>query len=246
MRKGKWKHFRDFKKNWFIAENEVLEVRSKAWGQHLHFGWAASVGHNLEVRKLQGPADVTWKLGSPLCRCQAKTQPSQRSGEERINHSKYGELLAVESFPQQCLPEHLNCGSFKLRVRAYSCRGLSRGEFSIDSGQRLPEFKLVDWSHEDQKRSTSSFHSPPGWSFPEELKDKYQIVMCVPWGGTTALLSLNYCFFKALPLFCIVSLPLRSLITETCSRANTVARLRSQNALSQKWLLLCQGEGDRG
>ena len=46
---------------------------------------------------------------------------------------------------------------------------------------------------------------------------------------------------------CIVSLPLRSLIIETCSRANTVARLRSQNALSQKWLLMCQGEeGDRG
>ena len=71
--------------------------------------------------------------------------------------------------------------------------------------------------------------------------------MYVPWAETRTLLSLNYCFFKAFPLFLHVALPLRSLITETCSRANTVARLRSQNALSQKWLLLCQGEGgDRG
>lgn len=83
--------------------------------------------------------------------------------------------------------------------------------------------------------------------FLEELKDKYQIVVCVPRGGTSTLLSLNYCFFKALPLFCIVSLPLRSLITETCSGANTVARLGSQNALSQNGKAsLCQGEGDEG
>ena len=33
---------------------------------------------------------------------------------------------------------------------------------------------------------------------------------------------------------------LRQLITETCSRVSIVARLRSQNGLGQKWLLLCQ------
>ena len=33
---------------------------------------------------------------------------------------------------------------------------------------------------------------------------------------------------------------LRSLITETRKRTNTVPRLRSQNGLGQKWFLLCQ------
>ena len=33
---------------------------------------------------------------------------------------------------------------------------------------------------------------------------------------------------------------LRSLITETHKRTNTVPRLRSQNGLGQKWFLLCQ------
>lgn len=33
---------------------------------------------------------------------------------------------------------------------------------------------------------------------------------------------------------------LRSLITETCKRTNTVPRLRSQNGLGRKWFLLCQ------
>ena len=44
------------------------------------------------------------------------------------------------------------------------------------------------------------------------------------------------------PFLCsnIPSLPLRSWITETCSRASTVARLRSQNCLDKQWLFLCQ------
>ena len=41
--------------------------------------------------------------------------------------------------------------------------------------------------------------------------------------------------------FCIPSLPLRSFITETCTRAGMqVAQLRSPNALGQKWFLFCQ------
>ena len=37
-----------------------------------------------------------------------------------------------------------------------------------------------------------------------------------------------------------VAVSLRSLITETRKRTNTVPRLRSQNGLGQKWFLLCQ------
>ena len=50
-----------------------------------------------------------------------------------------------------------------------------------------------------------------------------------PWSG-------NSCLF--LPSF----VPLKSLTTEaySCARASTVARLRSQNGLDLKWLLLCQ------
>ena len=42
--------------------------------------------------------------------------------------------------------------------------------------------------------------------------------------------------------FCILSLPLRALITETCSRARAVAKIRSQKGSSQTWLLLCLEE----
>ena len=38
----------------------------------------------------------------------------------------------------------------------------------------------------------------------------------------------------------VLTVILRSLITETCSRASTAARLRSQNGLGQKWLHLCR------
>ena len=39
------------------------------------------------------------------------------------------------------------------------------------------------------------------------------------------------------PLFLLFFTPWRPLITETCSKARTVGRLRSQNGLGQKWLL---------
>ena len=47
-----------------------------------------------------------------------------------------------ESFPNHCLPRQQNSGSFNLRVHAYSWGGLSRGEFSIELGQRSAESKL--------------------------------------------------------------------------------------------------------
>ena len=48
------------------------------------------------------------------------------------------------------------------------------------------------------------------------------------------LLPDSSCLF--LPSF----VPLRSLITETCSSSSTVAKIRSQNGLGQKCLPLCQ------
>ena len=59
------------------------------------------------------------------------------------------------------------------------------------------------------------------------------IVMRTPWGGTRALLY--HCTIVSLPFFlCLHSfVPLRSLISETCSRASIAARLRSQNGLGQ-------------
>ena len=53
-------------------------------------------------------------------------------------------------------------------------------------------------------------------------------------------LSLNYCFLTAFPLFLHSFVRLRSVITESCSRASTVAMIRSQNGLSEKRLILCQ------
>ena len=41
-------------------------------------------------------------------------------------------------------------------------------------------------------------------------------------------------------LFLHSFVPLRSSVTENCSRASTAAKLRPQNGLGQKRLLLCQ------
>ena len=52
------------------------------------------------------------------------------------------------------------------------------------------------------------------------------------------------CFLTAFPLFLHSFVPLRSVITESCSRASTVARLRPKNGLSKKWLILYQESHD--
>ena len=45
-------------------------------------------------------------------------------------------------FPKAVSPQQQNWAHFKLRVHAYSGRSLSRGEWSIEPGQRLSESKL--------------------------------------------------------------------------------------------------------
>ena len=64
-----------------------------------------------------------------------------------------------------------------------------------------------------------------------ELED----LLSIPWGGTRIDQSLNNCFLTLFSFVsCIPLLPLISLITETCSKASIVTRLRSQNFLRPK------------
>ena len=69
------------------------------------------------------------------------TQPSHRWREGRIYYlQQVRRTLGI--FPKAISPQQQNWGSFKLRVHAYSWRGLSRGEFSIVLEQRLTESRL--------------------------------------------------------------------------------------------------------
>ena len=59
-----------------------------------------------------------------------------------------------ESFPKRCLSKQHNWGSVKLSVHTYSWRGLST---QCRIGAEVHRVQaLVDWSHEDQKTTTSS------------------------------------------------------------------------------------------
>ena len=75
---------------------------------------------------------------------------------------------------------------------------------------------------------------------PEQHQWLYQIVTSTPLGGTRTLFYWwAIVYWLHLLWFCISSFAVMSLMTETYSRASTVARLRSQNDLDQKWLLSC-------
>lgn len=71
-----------------------------------------------------------------------------------------------------------------------------------------------------------------GWSLP------------LRQSGSLAAELLSLLWLLLLPgnghLFLHSLVPWRSLITETCSRAGLVTRLRSQNGFGPKWLLFCQ------
>ena len=87
-----------------------------------------------------------------------KKQPSQRIGKGRV-------LLTISKaegwdyFPKQCFLEQWNWGDFKLRVHAYSWRGLHNEELRMELGQkssyRARVQAIVDGSQEDQQRSVS-------------------------------------------------------------------------------------------
>ena len=80
--------------------------------------------------------------------------------------------------------------------------------------------------------SPSHLRSISDWSVCASLKKELR-----------PFLSPN-CFLTAFPLFLHSFVPLRSVITESCSRASTVARLRPKNGLSKKWLILYQESHD--
>ena len=93
---------------------------------------------------------------------------------------------------------------------------------------------LVDWSHKGQKKSASSLHPPPRWGAEFLQNSKISIrLWCIFLEKELGLLSLNYCFLTAFPLFLCSLTSLKTIITETCSRASLVMRLRSQNAWGQ-------------
>ena len=91
------------------------------------------------------------KLGLPFGHCWAK-----RHNQVKVQERK-DLLLAVSKenigiFCQSSLPKQQNWWGVKLRVRAYSWWGLSRGEFSLELEQN-PQRSIVYWYPEDQKRS---------------------------------------------------------------------------------------------
>lgn len=99
-------------------------------------------------------------------------------------------------------------------------KGLSRGEFHIDSGAKVSRIQaLVDWDQEGQYLHSILYLGGSLW-VPAELKD---MLLCVFLEG-----ELEHCLITALLFdrrFCV---PLRSWIAETGSRASV--GLRSQSS----------------
>ena len=92
---------------------------------------------------------------------------------------------------------------------------------------------LVDWSQEGQHHHLSS--TWVGTLVAAELKD---ILLCISLAEELGLCfnCWTIVFWLLFLCSCIPLFPLRSLIKKTCSRASTVARLRSQNGLDQNGL----------
>ena len=71
-----------------------------------------------------------------------KRQNQARLKEGRIYYCFQQIKTTLGIFPKAVSPWKRSWGSFKLRVHAYSSRGLSSGEFSIESEQRLTGSKV--------------------------------------------------------------------------------------------------------
>ena len=134
-------------------------------------------------------------------------------------------------FPKAVSLEQQNWGSFKLRVHAYSWRGLGKGEFSIALGPRSTELWLIDIR---KANIIIPLSTQVGALVSIELKE-VATVRYNPWGGSGILF---YCLtiVSWLPFLCscISTLPLRTLITEPCWRASLVARPKSQDGFRLK------------
>ena len=130
-------------------------------------------------------------------------------------------------------PQQQNRGSFKLEVRAYSWRGLSRGEFSIEL-QRSTESKLQlteDW----RVNSILVFHLD-GASVPTEIK---AVLSCRPRER-----ELGLCFIFALLFDCLF--PYSCLCSPRIINYQDLFKGKHLNQdlipkeLRPKWIFLCQ------
>ena len=92
-------------------------------------------------------------------------------------------------------------------------------------------------------RVRKGHHHPLG--FVDLVVEPFRLIFTIeiePGVFTTDMLSLLLLLLLPdnSPLFLHYFVTLRSLITETCSRARIMARLRSENGFRPKWLLFCQ------
>ena len=137
-----------------------------------------------------------------------KTQPSQRAGEGRIYYLQQVRRT-LEIFPKAVSPQQPNWGRSKLRVHAYSWRGLSRGEFSMELGQKSTEAKLqlteVTRARKGQHHHLLCSSQAGGWALQANLYHWNRIGSLYNWFIISAILT-------SLPKSFRSSVPLQSLL----------------------------------
>lgn len=164
-----------------------------------------------------------------------KTQPGQRSGEGRMHYShqvrRTWELSQCRASPTARL------GRFQAKGTCVFVKGPEQGrsQHRIRAGIDRVQAS-VDWSHGGHRWSASpSLRFPLTWWLSFRLTFTIDSELRV---FTTGVLSLLLLFL--LPDNSRSFFPSRSLVSEACSRASAVSRLRSQNGSGQTWLLFCQ------
>ena len=154
----------------------------------------------------------------------------RRLGERRIYY-----LQQVRRtpgiFPKAASPQQQNWGSFKLKGTCIFMRGLEKSRIQHRTSINRVQ-ALVDWSHEGQHHH-SILQLGGGLSF---CRTQRHVIMCIPWGTRT--LPQGCTIVSCCSSLVSASPPLRSLITETSSRASIVAKLRSQNSLGKMGSLM--------
>ena len=89
---------------------------------------------------------------------------------------------------------------------------------------------LADWSLEGQYHHVCHLHGGLcSW------RTQKHITMHTPWRGNRTLPYHHTIVWLPFLCPCIPLFSLRSLITETCSRASTVAKFRSENDIGKNW-----------
>ena len=191
---------------------------------------------------------LTWKPGLPLGGFEPKDTPKPKNGRRRhllLAASKEN----IRDLRQSVVFSNSKTGEVLSQGACILMKGLDRKRIRHRIGAKVDRLQaLVDWSHEGQKTSTSASlrfkliqqlsvwrgtvkfcrttqESASGWFLP--LKQNWEYLQQIYY--------LCYCYFSCLAT---VIVPVRPLFTEISSRARIVARLRSQNGLDLKWLLM--------